>query len=117
MRGLFPEDNPISMVTVCAWCDRYLGVKDAETVSVTHGICAPCVARQQWDEPPVVVVRRGRQDLLHVFDHLFRGLPAVQVVVDRRHNDRRRMGLPLPPEAERRTLPDRRQRASDALLA
>src|SRR5688500_9988975 len=117
MRDLSPEDPPITMVTVCAWCERYLGVKDAAPVAVSHGICEPCIARQNWDEPPVVVVSRERSDLLHVFGHLFRGVPAVQVVLDRRRSDRRRFASPFLEAAERRTGPDRRQRASDALLA
>src|ERR1700687_2173001 len=94
------------MVTVCAWCDRYLGSKDAE---VTHGICSACTARQHWRESPVLVVAPHREGMVEVLRHLLQGSPEVTIVVDRRRQQRRHRAL-VPP-IERRTSPDRRRRA------
>ena len=102
------------MVTVCAWCERYLGPGDAGP-GVSHGICEPCAARQRWAEPPVVVVARHRADLREVLEHLLRGEPAVRIVVDRRIGDRRRSrGESVP--GDRRGGPDRRHLPADATL-
>jgi len=105
------------MVTVCAWCERYLGAKEAE-IPVTHGICAPCTSRQKWSDTPVLVVSRDRADLQAVLEHLLKGEPAIRVVVDRRARPRRRED-DLEPDAnvDRRSLPDRRLRRADAFLA
>ena len=36
------------MVTICAWCQRYLGTKEPlADPSLTHGICKTCAMRQQ----------------------------------------------------------------------
>jgi hypothetical protein len=102
------------MVTVCAWCERFLGARDAEP-PVTHGICAPCAARQRWEDTPVLVVSRDRADLRAVLEQLLRGEPAVRIVVDRRVGNRRRAAAE-PAEGERRRGPDRRRRAADATV-
>ena len=102
------------MVTVCAWCHRYLGPSEAEPL-VTHGICKPCVARQHWADTPVIVVARHRAEISPVLEELLRGEPAVRVVVDRRLGDRRRSGGE-PESGERRRGPDRRLRRVDAIL-
>ena len=96
------------MVTVCAWCQRYLGPKDPVAEPVTHGICAPCSQRQSWSDSPVLVMSPGRSHLLPLFQDLLRGFPEVQVVVERRSNDRRRVAAD-PPTVERRRVPDRRR--------
>jgi hypothetical protein len=103
------------MVTICAWCERYLGAKhdqEAPPISVTHGICAPCVARQDWQESPVLVVSRHRAHLLGTLRSLLRGVPEVKVVVDRRQNDRRRAASNVPGWANRRRGADRRKGAT-----
>ena len=75
------------MVTVCAWCDRFLGPDDAE---ITHGICTACASRQRWSDSPVLVVSPHRESLVPVLRHLLQGRPEVKIVVDRRRDHRRR---------------------------
>jgi hypothetical protein len=73
------------MVNVCAWCDRFLGVKEPmDNSAVTHGICRSCFARQTWDETPVVVISPEREHLAATLADVLRGLPEIKVVVDRR---------------------------------
>ena len=73
------------MVNVCAWCDRFLGIKDPLDVpSVTHGICKPCSTRQMWEAQPVVVVSPEREHLVPVLSELLRGVPEIHVLVERR---------------------------------
>jgi hypothetical protein len=105
------------MVTVCAWCERYLGAKEGE-IPVSHGICAPCTSRQKWSDTPVLVVSRERAELRGVLEHLLQGEPAIRVVVERRATQRRREGDPGPDaKTDRRSVPDRRKRRADAFLA
>jgi hypothetical protein len=104
-----------TMVTVCAWCERFLGAKETEPM-VTHGICTPCAARQRWADAPVIVVSRERADLRPVLEHLLHGEPAIRVVVDRRAGDRRRDASAPDAAGERRHATDRRQRPADAHL-
>ena len=98
------------MVTVCAWCERFMGLKEPAGHQVTHGICANCLERQRWDVEPVLVVSRDRSSLAPVLQNLLRGVPRVRVIVERRERDRRvaherrRRGV-----AERREEPNRRQ--------
>jgi hypothetical protein len=102
------------MVTVCAWCERYLGARETDP-PVTHGICDPCTARQRLADTPVLVVSPQRAELTALLEHLLRGQPAIRVIVDRRAGDRRReRGESV--EAERRGEPDRRRRGADAFL-
>ena len=106
------------MVRVCAWCERYLGVKDSETISVTHGICAPCLTRQEWADAPTLIVSRERQGLLQLFRSLLRGAPEIQIIVDRRVAQRRRAACPseMPPAGLKPRGPDRRRRLDLALV-
>jgi len=80
--------------------------------SVTHGICQPCVARQDWDESPVLVVSRHRAHLIATLRSLLRGVPEVRVVVDRRHTERRRTPSNVPGWASRRRGAERRKGAT-----
>jgi hypothetical protein len=100
-----------SMLTVCAWCDRFLGPADAE---VTHGICAACTSRQHWRDSPVLVVSRDRESIAPVLRELLHGHPEVRVVVDRRQ-DHRRHAAPAESGVERRSGQDRR-RPPDLIL-
>jgi len=97
------------MVTVCAWCDRLMYLNQpAESASVSHGICEACLARQDWRGSPTLVVSRRHAALVPVLSQLLRGHPHINVLVDRRNADRRRMetpGIGL----ERREHSDRRQ--------
>ena len=103
------------MVTVCAWCERYLGAKETEP-PVSHGICAMCAARQRWSDTPVIVVSRDRADLRAVLEHLLHGEPAMRIVIDRRVGDRRRSRVEPDSAWEHRRGPDRRRRPADAIL-
>ena len=95
------------MITVCAWCQKYMGPKEPLGDStVTHGICGTCALRQQIGEMPTLVIAKERADTLPVLQALLTGTPAIQVVVDRREGDRRRLADIA--EAERRARTDRR---------
>jgi hypothetical protein len=73
------------MVNVCAWCERFLGFKEPKASdTVTHGICKACFKRQLWDETPVLVVSREREHMAPVLAEMLRGIPEIQVVVERR---------------------------------
>ncbi len=100
------------MVTVCAWCERYLGPRDTP---VTHGICAACTARQHWHDHPVLVVSRHREALIPVLRHLLQGNPEVKIVLERRQDERRQSDFVPVPGVERRSGGDRRKRG-DLLL-
>jgi hypothetical protein len=100
------------MVTVCAWCDRFLGPNDGE---VTHGICTPCTARQHWRDTPVLVVSREREEMIPVLRHLLHGIPEVVIVLERRQDERRQAERP-PDAGDRRSGRDRRRRDDLVLL-
>jgi hypothetical protein len=101
------------MVTVCAWCQRFMGLKEPlSQADVSHGICPTCSARQHIDNFPVLVVSRARVDTLPVLEGLLQGMPEIRVVVDRRRNDRRRQRPVLDVPGGRRMLRDRRERVS-----
>ena len=101
------------MITVCAWCDRYLGPSETP---VTHGICVACTARQHWHDSPVLVVSRHRQGMVPVLLRLLQGSPEVKIVVERRGDDRRRPRVAdAQPGVERRSGQDRR-RGDDLIL-
>jgi hypothetical protein len=100
------------MVTVCAWCDRYLG---PENTAVTHGICAACTARQHWRDAAVLVVARHREAMIPVLRHLLQGSPELKIVLERRQDDRRQ-DLVSVPGVDRRSGRDRRRRDDLVLL-
>lgn len=101
------------MVTVCAWCQKFLGLKEPfSQADVSHGICGSCSARQHIGDFPVLVVSRGRVDTLPVLEGLLNGTPEIRIVVDRRQNDRRRDRPLLDVPGGRRMLRDRRERVS-----
>jgi len=101
------------MTTVCAWCDRFLGPDDG---TVTHGICGPCTARQHWRDTPVLVVPPHRAGMIPVLRHLLQGTPEIQVVLERRSDDRRQADSRTAPGVERRSGRDRRRRPDLALI-
>jgi hypothetical protein len=102
----------LSMITVCAWCERYLG---SSGEPVTHGICPACTSRQYWRDSPVLVVSRHRQEMAPVLLRLLKGSPEVRVIVERRGDDRRRRRETDGPGVERRSGQDRR-RGDDLIL-
>jgi hypothetical protein len=93
------------MLTVCAWCDRFLG---PDSPDVSHGICTACTARQHWRDSPVLVVAPEREALVPVLRHLLQGRPEVRIVVDRRQDRRRREAAAA--SVERRSGQERRSR-------
>ncbi|HKC14261.1 MAG TPA: hypothetical protein VKI41_19720 [Vicinamibacteria bacterium] len=102
------------MIKVCAWCQKYLGISDSEPpLAISHGICPTCVARQQHDELPTLVIPEKWADTLPLMEALLRGTPDITVVVERRVTNRRRHSPSSEPE-DRRRLQDRRQ--SDWML-
>lgn len=100
------------MITVCAWCQKYMGMKDPlGDPAVTHGICHTCALRQQIGEMPTLIIAKERADTLPVLRALLTGTPTIRVVVDRREGERRRLAdAAEAAEAERRaSRTDRRQ--------
>ena len=78
------------MVTVCAWCQKYMGSKEPlHDPAVSHGICGDCIERESLDDTPVLVVSRGRAEVIPMLQSLLRGAPEIAIVVDRRACDRR----------------------------
>jgi hypothetical protein len=82
------------MITVCAWCQRFMGMKEPlSDPSLTHGICQTCTLRQQVGSFSTLVISRDRADALPFFRRLLRGIPEIQVVLDRREGERRQVRL------------------------
>jgi hypothetical protein len=78
------------MVTVCAWCQKYMGSKEPlQDPAVSHGICSACVERQSLTDTPVVVVSPDRVATIPLLQTLLRGAPDVTIVVERRNGERR----------------------------
>jgi hypothetical protein len=78
------------MVTVCAWCQKYMGSKEPlHDPAVSHGICGECIERESLENAPVLVVSRGRSEAIPMLQSLLRGAPEIAIVVDRRDCERR----------------------------
>jgi hypothetical protein len=78
------------MVTVCAWCQKYMGSKEPfDNPGVSHGICSACVERQMLASTPVLVVSPARVGTIPLLQSLLHGAPDVAIVVDRRSGERR----------------------------
>ena len=81
------------MITVCAWCQSYLGSKEPmDDPGITHGICTPCAQRQTLEGAPVLVVSPNRAGTIPLLNTLLRGSPDIAIVVDRRGGERRNGG-------------------------
>ena len=101
------------MVTICAWCQRFMGMKEpVDEATVSHGICSVCAERQRMGEVPTVVISRNKAGTLPILEGLLRGTPEIRVVVDRRQGERRRWPAGTDAPAGRRTMRDRRQAVS-----
>ena len=61
----------MGMVLVCAWCGKFMGMKDpASRPAISHGICLACSARQVWRDSPTLVVSRTRRRVAPVLEEL-----------------------------------------------
>jgi hypothetical protein len=100
------------MVTVCAWCQKYMGSKEPfADPAVSHGICTNCVERDSLDGAPVLVVSPVRARVIPMLQTLLRGAPEIAIVVDRRARERRgeeQHGRPLAYVVDRRGSERRR---------
>jgi hypothetical protein len=103
------------MVTICAWCERLIGLDEVGGAIVSHGICEACAARQHWKGSPTLVVSPRHAALVPVLSQLLRGHPHINVLVDRRSAKRRQMEMPGIGR-ERREQADRRQSGSSLVL-
>ncbi len=107
------------MVTVCAWCQKYMGSQEPlHNHDVSHGICGACVERGPLDDAPVLVVSRDRVHAVPVLQSLLRGAPEIEIVVDRRAAARRSgngHGRPVAYVVDRRAT-DRRRTPSFYLV-
>lgn len=109
------KDEGVS-ISVCAWCDRYLGVRNPDDAALlSHGICRPCSTRYRWIDTPILVVSRKRAGLAPVLEEVIRGASIVPVVVDRRLRDRRAQQV-LKAGFNRRSGSDRRLGSTIALF-
>ena len=100
------------MVTVCAWCQKYMGSKEPlQNPGVSHGICSACVERQSLADTPVLVVSPSRAGTVPLLSTLLRGAPDVEIVIDRRSSERRRNGHHRVRGLERRAGDRRREMA------
>ena len=78
------------MVTVCAWCQRYMGSGEPlHEPYVSHGICDGCFDRESLAGAPVLVVSPGRARAIPMLRTLLQGAPEIDILVDRRGGDRR----------------------------
>jgi hypothetical protein len=78
------------MVTVCAWCQKYMGsMEPFHDPAVSHGICTNCIERESLADAPVLVVSPRRAPAIPVLQTLLRGAPEIAIVVDRRARERR----------------------------
>jgi hypothetical protein len=103
------------MVTICAWCQKYMGsMEPFHNPAVSHGICADCVERESLSDAPVLVVSPCRARAIPMLQTLLRGAPEIAIVVDRRAAERRE-GQPVAYVVDRRET-DRRRAPSLYLI-
>jgi len=82
------------MITICAWCQKYMGSKEPlHDHTVSHGICPDCSDREALGDAPVLVVSRDRAQTIPLLHTLLRGAPEIAIVVDRRAGERRGDGM------------------------
>ncbi len=104
------------MIIVCAWCNKYLRSSEQYKDSISHTICPTCMTIQKWEHRPTLVVSRKRTNMLPVLKDLFASASKVQLVVDKRNDERRDfVNKKIDAANEKRGLSDRREGA-DFLL-
>ncbi len=102
------------MVTVCAWCQKYMGsMEPFHDPAVSHGICPSCIERDALEDAPVLVVSPCRAQAIPVLQTLLRGAPEIAILVDRRAAKRRGEtdddhGVPVAYVVDRRATDRRR---------
>ncbi|HVR69306.1 MAG TPA: hypothetical protein VMT87_00560 [Vicinamibacteria bacterium] len=103
------------MITVCAWCKRFIKADPTDRLLISHGMCVGCqtVARTRGGRVPTLVVPVRYADLVPALEKLL-GDTGIPVVLDRRLNERRRAADGAPGENRRRG-PDRRETVSPQL--
>ena len=102
------------MVTVCAWCQKYMGSREPfHNHELSHGICDDCRERENCLPGGVlIVVSRERAADAPLLRTLLRGVPGAAIVVDRRRGERRQRRDGPAPEAGDRRSGDRRHASS-----
>jgi len=68
---------------------------------ISHGICEHCRERLQWERGPTLVISRREERFLPLLSHLLEGEPAIRLVIERRHGERRKEKNPY--SVERRS--------------
>ena len=57
------------MVTICAWCQKYMGsMEPFHDPAVSHGICTGCIERDSLEDAPVLVVSPRRAQAIPVLE-------------------------------------------------
>lgn len=69
------------LVIQCAWCKHVTGTKPSASPGVTHGICRPCMADLEDDEPTTHDVVR---DAVAAYTVFWRRQPVGHVVASAR---------------------------------
>ena len=97
------------MITVCAWCKRFMEADPADRLLISHGMCVGCrtVASTRGSRVPTLVVPLRYADLVPALEKLLHDT-GIPVVLDRRVTERRRAADGAPSENRRRG-PDRRE--------
>ena len=116
------------MRAICAWCradGRPADLEEREPLddpSETHGLCQRHLAQLLEKLPSfsfpgiqfLIVVQSGDRSLCEYLSRVMAEVGGVQVILDRRHGDRRRERIPV--ARERRQLDRRRHRGASYLM-
>lgn len=112
------------MRAICAWCradGRPADLEEREPLddpSETHGLCPRHLTELLAGLPSLsfpgirllIVVESGDRSLFEYLSRVMAQIDGVQVILDRRHGDRRRARVPV--SQERRQLDRRRHRGA-----
>jgi hypothetical protein len=103
------------MITVCAWCQRFLGADPEDRLLISHGMCRGCqtASRTRGSRAPTLVVPLRHAELVPALEK-FLHETGIVVVLDRRVGQRRRTADSTLGE-DRRQGPDRRENTSAAI--
>lgn len=103
------------MITVCAWCQRFLGADPEDRLLISHGMCRGCqtASRTRGSRAPTLVVPLRHADLVPALEKLLHET-GIAVVLDRRVAQRRRTPESAPGQDRRRGI-DRRENVSPVI--